>query len=149
MTLLNSLAPFFDASNAPSGLARCFPPDLRAPARVFAPLARAGALRLVARLDLACSGALGDDALRALVGLPSDDGGGGGVGGGRRPLLPNLRVLDLAFCPRITNAGVEALDLVETRSKAHARDVSWRRAYGHLLPSSYDDAARRAYLQNY
>ena len=50
---------------------------------------------------------------------------------------------------RAAHAGVEALDLVETRSKAHARDVSWRRAYGHLLPSSYDDAARRAYLQNY
>ena len=50
---------------------------------------------------------------------------------------------------RAAHAGVEALDMVETRSKAHARDVSWRRAYGHLLPSSYDDAARRAYLQNY
>ena len=50
---------------------------------------------------------------------------------------------------RAAHAGVDALDLVETRSKAHARDVSWRRAYGHLLPSSYDDAARRAYLQNY
>ena len=50
---------------------------------------------------------------------------------------------------RAAHAGVEALDLVEARSKAHARDVSWRRAYGHLLPSSYDDAARRAYLQNY
>ena len=44
---------------------------------------------------------------------------------------------------------MEALDIVEARSKAHARDVSWRRAYGHLLPSSYDEAARRAYLQNY
>ena len=44
---------------------------------------------------------------------------------------------------------MEALDLVEVRSKAHARDVSWRRAYGHLLPSSYDDAARREYLRNY
>ena len=50
---------------------------------------------------------------------------------------------------RAAHAGVDALDLVETRSKAHARDVSWRRAYGHLLPSTYDDAARRAYLQNY
>ena len=50
---------------------------------------------------------------------------------------------------RAAHAGVDALDLVETRSKAHARDVSWRRAYGHLLPSSYDDAARREYLRNY
>ena len=50
---------------------------------------------------------------------------------------------------RAAHAGVEALDMVETRSKAHARDVSWRRAYGHLLPSSYDDAARRDYLRNY
>ena len=50
---------------------------------------------------------------------------------------------------RAAHAGVEALDLVEARSKAHARDVSWRRAYGHLLPGRDDDAARRAYLQNY
>ena len=44
---------------------------------------------------------------------------------------------------------MEALDLVEARSKAHARDVSWRRAYGHLLPGRDDDDARLAYLQNY
>ena len=50
---------------------------------------------------------------------------------------------------RAAHAGVDALDLVETRSKAHARDVSWRRAYGHLLPGRDDDASRRAYLQNY
>ena len=50
---------------------------------------------------------------------------------------------------RAAHAGVEALDLVEARSKAHARDVSWRRAYGHLLPGRDDDAARREYLRNY
>ena len=50
---------------------------------------------------------------------------------------------------RAAHAGVDALDLVETRSKAHARDVSWRRAYGHLLPGRDDDAARRDYLRNY
>ena len=45
---------------------------------------------------------------------------------------------------RAAHAGVDALDLVETRSKAHARDVSWRRAYGHLLPAHGGIAARRA-----
>ena len=44
---------------------------------------------------------------------------------------------------------MEALDLVEARSKAHARDVSWHRTYGHLLPGRDDDAARREYLRNY
>ena len=51
---------------------------------------------------------------------------------------------------RAAHAGVEALDLVETRSKAHARDVSWRRAYGHLAHKQLRRrrAARRAYLEN-
>lgn len=51
---------------------------------------------------------------------------------------------------RAAHADVKALDLVEARAMAHSRDVSWRRAYGHILPDSrYDDAARYAYLKNY
>ena len=50
---------------------------------------------------------------------------------------------------RAAHADVKSLDLVEARAMAHSRDVSWRRAYGHILPDRYDDAARYAYLRNY